>query len=43
MDIFIIGLSIGFVVGYFVRALLSHLRRRRFLEEHGYNPRLRSR
>jgi len=42
MEIFILGVALGFIAGYTVRALISRVHRRRFEEEYGFNPRLRS-
>jgi hypothetical protein len=42
MEIFVLGVALGFIAGYTVRALISHMHRRRFEEEYGFNPRLRS-
>jgi hypothetical protein len=39
MDSLFLGIGLGFIAGYAVRALISRLRRRRFEEEYGCNPR----
>jgi hypothetical protein len=39
MEIFVLGVAVGGVLGYAIRALISRRRHRRFREEHGSNPR----
>ena len=39
MGNFILGVAVGAVVGYAIRALISRVRHRRFEENYGYNPR----
>jgi NhaP-type Na+/H+ or K+/H+ antiporter len=39
MDTLLLGLLLGFIAGYLVRSLVSQMRRRRFEEEYGHNPR----
>ncbi|WP_267133580.1 MULTISPECIES: hypothetical protein [Skermanella] len=39
MEDFWFGAILGLVVGYAIRALISHMRRRRFAAEYGFNPR----
>jgi NhaP-type Na+/H+ or K+/H+ antiporter len=39
MEPFILGVTVGVSVGYAVRALISHVRHRRFAENYGYNLR----
>jgi hypothetical protein len=39
METFVLGVAVGGVLGYVIRALISHRRHRRFQEEHGSNPR----
>ena len=39
MEPFILGVIVGALVGYAVRSLISHVRHRRFAENHGYTPR----
>jgi hypothetical protein len=39
MGNFILGVAVGTVVGYAIRALISRVRHRRFEENYGYNPR----
>ena len=41
MDSLPLGILLGFVAGYLVRALISQMRRRRFEEDYGFNPRSR--
>lgn len=41
MDTLLLGILLGFIAGYLVRSLISQMRRRRFEEEYGYNPRSR--
>ena len=43
MDSLFLGIILGFVAGYMVRALISQVRRRRFEEDYGLNPRSRLR
>jgi hypothetical protein len=43
MDSLLLGILLGFVAGYLVRALISQVRRRRFEEDYGLNPRSRLR
>ena len=38
METFILGVAIGTVVGYAIRALISRVHHRRFEEDYGYNP-----
>ena len=37
METFILGVAIGTVVGYAIRALISRVHHRRFEEDYGYN------
>ena len=39
MEPFILGVIVGASVGYAVRALISHVRHRRFEEDYGYTSR----
>jgi hypothetical protein len=39
METFILGMAVGTVVGYAIRALISSRRRRRVAEKYGYNYR----
>ena len=39
MEIAFLWIALGFVAGYMVRALISQVRRRRFEEDYGFNPR----
>jgi hypothetical protein len=39
MDYTFLWIVLGFVAGYMVRALISQVRRRRFEEDYGFNPR----
>ncbi|HYI70044.1 MAG TPA: hypothetical protein VEX87_09885 [Skermanella sp.] len=41
MDSLLLGVLLGFVAGYLVRSLISQMRRRRFEEDYGHNPRTR--
>ena len=41
MDSLLLGVLLGFVAGYLVRSLISQMRRRRFEEDYGHNPRIR--
>jgi NhaP-type Na+/H+ or K+/H+ antiporter len=43
MESLILGIVLGFVAGYMVRAMISQVRRRRFEEDYGFNPRSRLR
>jgi len=43
MDSLLLGILLGFIAGYAVRALISRVRRRRFEEDYGFNPRSRLR
>jgi hypothetical protein len=35
----VLGVAVGGILGYVIRALISRRRHRRFQEEHGSNPR----
>jgi NhaP-type Na+/H+ or K+/H+ antiporter len=41
MESIFLWIALGFVAGYMVRALISQVRRRRFEEDYGFNPRVR--
>jgi hypothetical protein len=41
MESIFLWIALGFVAGYMVRALISQVRRRRFEEDYGFNPRIR--
>jgi hypothetical protein len=41
MESLFLGIVLGFIAGYMVRALISQVRRRRFEEDYGFNPRSR--
>ena len=41
MESIFLWIALGFVAGYMVRALISQVRRRRFEEDYGFNPRTR--
>ena len=43
MESIFLWIVVGFVAGYMVRALISQVRRRRFEEDYGFNPRTRLR
>jgi hypothetical protein len=39
MEIFVLGVVVGGVLGYAIRALISRRRHQRFQEQYGTNPR----